>query len=673
MNTQYISALQRRLQFGRWSRKGYAVFSSLRAVVKICSLPVTYCLLALPVATFAQTDSVTVSKNVDISEVVVNAPRAASTYSELARAVVVISSEEIGRMAATSLNELLEVLASVDIRQRGAHSVQADLMVRGGSFDQVLVLLNGVNITDPQTGHHNLNIPIDLESIDRIELLQGPGARVYGPGAFSGAINIITKPPTNDQVDVGITVGQHNLIKTLASVGLASPRAQLLVAASTASSDGFTVNTDFRVTNIFAHGQINTRKGYLAFQSGYQDKGFGANSFYTPRFPNQYEATSTFITSAELKHQVRSFTINPSVYFRYHTDRFELFRQEAPDWYAGHNYHRTSVLGCKLDLVHTHSMGKFRLGTEFRQEGVLSNVLGDSLAAPIAVPGYRQALYTKGKTRNLLSIYGDKSLFLGPVSLSAGGLIAISDIYGVSYSYGADASYRVSQGIRPYLSYNHAIRYPTFTELYYSSRTNIGNPNLKPEIANTYELGMKLHGDFLGTNLAVFHRQGRNLIDWVRASSENPWETMNHTEINTTGAEGELLLTPPAWLPLINRVSLGYSHLFMEKVITPLQSYYTLDYLRSKATASVSHRLYRNFSASWGVVWQSRAGSYTHYPTGIEKEYEPFALINLKLAWEHGGTSLFAQASNLANRKHMDIANVPQPGRWVSVGFRHRM
>jgi len=149
------TANARRVCFRRWDNKSYSIFKSLGMLVKVSVISATYSILAMPMATFAQPDTVAISKNVDIDEVVISSPQAVSTYSDLTRAVLVITSDEISQLPVSSINDLLENLASIDVRQRGSNGVQADLIVRGGSFDQVLILLNGVNITDPQTGHHN--------------------------------------------------------------------------------------------------------------------------------------------------------------------------------------------------------------------------------------------------------------------------------------------------------------------------------------------------------------------------------------------------------------------------------------------------------------------------------------------------------------------------------------
>jgi iron complex outermembrane receptor protein len=207
------------LAFRCWSRKNYAVFNSLHKVIKICTLCIIYNIIVLPQKTQAQrsNDSLQV-KSFELGEVVITAGRTPVEAQQAARIVSVITKSEIERSPVQNLNDLLRFVAGVDVRQRGAFGAQADISIRGGTYDQTLILLNGVNVTDPQTGHHNLNLPIDLESIERIEILQGPAAKSFGPNAFNGAINIITGNSKHNHIRSSGMVGQYGLKKASVNI-----------------------------------------------------------------------------------------------------------------------------------------------------------------------------------------------------------------------------------------------------------------------------------------------------------------------------------------------------------------------------------------------------------------------------------------------------------------------
>ena len=190
--------------FKRWGRKAYSLFSVLKRPVRIGVLLAVYTSLSEPELLLAQTDSSKVSMEYNLDEFEVSAQRAPVAFSQVARIVSVITREEIEAAPVQSIQELLEYALSVDVRQRGVHGVQADISVRGGSFDQTLILLNGINISDPQTGHHSLNLPVSIKNIQRIEILEGPAARIFGPNAFSGAINIITTSEGSSSIKLDV-------------------------------------------------------------------------------------------------------------------------------------------------------------------------------------------------------------------------------------------------------------------------------------------------------------------------------------------------------------------------------------------------------------------------------------------------------------------------------------
>jgi vitamin B12 transporter len=671
MKRSTINLNARRVCFRKWGNKSYSVFSSLKSLVKIGTISAAYSLIIMPTETIAQPDTIRINQNVEIDEIVITTAQAASTYSELMRAVVVITKEEFSQMPVSNLQDLLENLASVDIRQRGGHGIQADLMIRGGTFDQVLILLNGINISDPQTGHHNLNIPIDLESIDRIEILQGPGTRIFGPGTFSGAINIITSSKKRSSAKAGLVAGNYGLFKSRASASYRKKNNGVFVAASQARSDGYTRNTDFNLYNLFAHSNFEDGTNTLDIQAGYQNKAFGAQSFYTPRFPDQFEQTSTVFASASYSRKVLDFAISPSIYIRNHTDRFELFRNEAPEWYTTHNYHSTLVSGGKIQAVLITDYEKIRLGVEYRSEKILSNVLGENLDSPKPVKGYTDVFFTKGASRNAANIFADYTIYFDPFVVSVGGLISESNDFGNNSNYGVDLSYRAFKNLSFFATVNNAIRFPSFTDLYYQGPTNFGNVNLKPEKATNYEVGAKHHGLIVKSNITLFHRRGKDVIDWVKLPTDARWTTMNHTNINTSGIEAFTSINTRNLLPLVSNISLGYHYMYSDKESGELLSYYTLDYLKHKATFGLSHSIYRGFSATWTAIWQQREGTYTHYPTNIETPYSPFLIANLRANWQYKNLTSFIDIINIGDKRYFDLGNIPQSGRWISVGINY--
>src|SRR5665647_3904188 len=198
------------------------------------------------------------STAIQLSDVEINA-NSKKLYSEMGRILTIIDKTEITKNAVTSLDQLLDYVAGVDIRQRGTNGTQADISIRGGSFDQVLVLLNGVNITDPQTGHFNLDIPLNLSDVSRVEILQGSSARVLGPNAFSGAINIVTENNEKRALNAELTGGSFNTFGQSVSGSLGNNKLHTFASISHKSSDGYMTNTDFDLSNAFVQSVLKTK------------------------------------------------------------------------------------------------------------------------------------------------------------------------------------------------------------------------------------------------------------------------------------------------------------------------------------------------------------------------------------------------------------------------------
>jgi len=660
-------------RFTKWSHQGYGVFESFKTVVTIGVLPFSYCLLAMPMATFAQPDSVAVTKNVDIEEVVVNARKKASTYSELTRVVRVVNRDELGQRKATALGELLEQVAAIDIRQRGANGVQADINFRGGSFDQVMVLLNGINISDPQTGHHNLNIPIYIDAVDRIEILQGPGAREYGAGAFAGAINIITKPDGSGRGELSLFAGEYGLTKVSASQNIGTKNLRSFIATSYDRSDGYIENTDFKNLNIYLHSSYSFNNAELNFFAGYQDKGFGANSFYTPKYPNQYEATRTILGSLGYEKFWNNSSVKAAGYYRKHTDRFELFRTNPASWYTGHNYHATDVYGVKLSAGRFYRWGKTEAGIELRREEILSNKLGTPLADSVKIWG-EDVYYKKGDSRNHFYAYTTQSFFFEQLSFSFGGQFNHSNKFGDIWTWGADLSYDLYQFIRPFASVNRSFRLPTFTDLYYQGPTNIGNPNLKAEFATTYETGVKINKNIVMVETALFYRQGTDIIDWVKPANESVWTTINYTKLNTLGTNINLSLNTKNLNIYTDRITLSYAYTESSKGKSELDSYYVLDFLKHCITLYAQHSS-QNLFLNWTLRYQDRNGEYLKYidtNTSIPTPYPDVLLLDVRAGYRFKSVNIYFDVNNLLDNHYVDIANVNQSGRWVGLGINYR-
>jgi len=621
-----------------------------------------------------------INRPVTLEELVITAERTPVMFEQLKRSIQVITRKEIDRMPVRNVSELIGYAMNSDVRNRGAYGMQADVSIRGGSFDQTLILLNGMNINDPQTGHHNMDIPVDLAGINRIEILKGPGARVFGPNAFNGVINIITTEKKPDQLSLSALIGQYELYSVTASANINIRNSTNNLHLNTAGSDGFTENTDFRMYNLFYSGS-SLKKQKLEYQAAYMYKAFGANSFYSPKYPDQFETTKTIFASARYKTDFKGFA--PSVYFRRHYDEFRLFRDEAPAWYKTHNYHYTDVIGSNANIwLQTGNFGKLSVGYDIRHELIKSNKLGDSLAEPIPVNGVDGKYYSLGKARTSTGLFVEESVIINRFSVSAGLLASyLSALPGkVAFYPGIDMAYHIGKYYRVYGSANRTLRLPTFTDLYYNDPTSKGDPNLKPEEAITVEVGVKLNKPGIIASASVFNRFGKNMIDWVKLETQDPWQATNITEINVGGVEASIALNIEELFGnkiFIKSVTVQYAYLKANKSSDEYMSRYALDILRHKADLLIYHQVWRNISASWVLSYQDREGGYIKYvntiPETKETPYNPYFVLDFQLNYIRKSWMIYAEAINLLNNEYVDYGNVPIAGRWIRMGVRFNL
>lgn len=666
------------LTFRKWKRKGYSAFQTMRREVVIAVLATSYLYSVPLVGGASEQDTTVVKMEYNLDEIEVSAQRTPALYSQVARIVAVVERSEIESSPARSVEQLLEYVAGVDIRQRGTEGVQADVSIRGGTFDQTLILLNGINITDPQTGHHNLNLPVSLQNIERIEILEGPAARVYGPNAFSGAINIITRKPENNSVEIAATIGSYKFLDAGLAGSFKTGRLGNGISVNGKSSDGYIDNTDFEMRNLFYAGQLETNSGDLIIQLGASEKGFGANSFYTPKYPNQYEETKTLFSSVKWESNSK-LHFTPAVYWRKHNDRFELFRSNPASWYKSHNYHLTQTYGTNVNFWIQTGFGKTAFGAEYRSENIWSNVLGELLDVPVKVNN-ADAEYTKGKSRNTGSVFLEHSIVNDKWSVTGGfmsNIISGSNL-GLNVFPGIDAGFHINSALKLFASYNTSLRMPTFTDLYYTGPTNVGNPDLKPEKSDAFETGLKWNSGLLTGHFVVFHRNGKDIIDWVKKEQGDLWQPQNLTQLKSNGAEFQMKLNFRKTGTKNNsgNFSLNYFYNRLEKQKQNFISNYVLDNLKHKFTVSLNQPIYKNLTFSARLVWQDREGTFTSFENGnwaAEKEYEPFWVADVRLNYSVKKLTAFVSANNIFDAQYNDIGNVVQPGRWVKTGIVYRL
>ena len=408
-------------------------------------------------------------KNYELNEIVITASKAPITISNLTRDVIVIDKDEIKILPVNSLQDLLKYTGGVDLRQRGIDGMQSDVSIRGGNFNETLILIDGIKVSDPQTGHHNLNLPFSLDNIQRIEILKGQGSRIFGPNALSGVINFITKKGNNNSFFIKTSGGENHYYEGNIGGSYSFGFINNYISFSKAKTDGYRHNTNFDKINFSYNSSIKAGSGRINLLFGYDDKKFGANGFYGVEYPNQWEHTTTkFLnTGAEFGNEV--FSISPKIYWRRNDDNY-ILNYENPSYYQ--NIHQTNVYGAELQSSINSNIGTTSFGGEYVNDEIKSTNLGIHSRN-------KKGVYTEQK----ISPFENFNIVAGVF------LYNYSDL-GWKFWPGIDMGFSFSNNIRVYGSVGKAFRIPTYTELYYSSIISQGNQNLKPEETLNFEMGL---------------------------------------------------------------------------------------------------------------------------------------------------------------------------------------
>lgn len=573
-------------------------------------------------------------KTLTLDEITISSSRIKSTLKETFRQVEIVSSDELKQLPVQTLEEVLEYLPQVDIRQRGPLGVQADVSIGGGNFEQTLILINGVKVCDPQTAHHAMNIPVGFNNIERIEILKGAGSRIYGQNAFSGAINIITKTPEDAEMMIALTGGEHQFMSANLSASLPFKNIKQSFNANYRVSDGYIINTDFNILNLMYQAQLHNRWTFLASTLR---KAFGANSFYTNLFPWQWEQTQTTFLNLGYNYS----HIKSNAYYRRNTDAF-LLKRDTPDFYR--NYHYTDVLGVDFNYEFKSRIGQSAVGFEVRNEKINSTNLGDH-------------------QRWIGTLYFDHTYKKGLFSLDPGFSVSFLEGHKPAFFPGIDVGYQLSESINAFAGISRSYRLPSYTELFYTSPANIGDSNLKAEQAVHFEVGIRQVKGMIRWHITGFARNANNLIDWVRASDSDPWKVSNISHIRTYGSEFKFGYIPSKTnhVLALNRLSLSYTYLYADQFPTEYKTKNILDLLEHKAVLITAFEYFNRMQHSVSIRYEDRFSDDGH------------VFLDSKLSYPFQSGKVFIEASNILNVKYYEFSSILMPGRWIRGGFEYKI
>ena len=642
--------------FRRWSRKGWAAFASLHRHVTIGVLAVTMSILLLATqhASAHDADTAAVLKTLRIDEVGISGSQSAPTRSVQSQTPLFDRKAQAAAPVQT-LESALRLAPSVDIRERGGKGMQADIFIRGGSFDQTMVLLNGIDFTDARTGHQSHSLPVDIDCISAVDLLDG----VPGVGAFAGAVNIRTAPLKPTYLRFEGAGGQHGYAYANLSGAVTSGRFSLLAAGSYRRSDGYRHNTDFANYNAFVRATYEApRAGFFDLQAGYQNRTFGSNGFYAAYNPDQWEATSTALASLRWLKQAGRFSFGASASYRKNFDRYDWTRGTAM------NRHNTDNVGARLWADYDWRAGTTSLGGDYAFNHIYSTNLGEALSRP-------HGRYTHAKARSTGNLWLRHAKQWRRFDLAASAGISLTP-YGTSALWSLSGGYTPAAGLHLGIGAFQSMRLPTFTDLYYTSPAQINNLDLTPERAVTYLFDAGYMKNSWRLSLQTYYRAGRDIIDWVwREDMGDKWHSEQTSRLDTYGIELSGGYTVADGF--LRRVTLSYGYITTDRN-SDIIAKGAMDYMRHKAALAVEVHFLRRMSLALTASVYDRNGSYTHYPVPGDpslsevRDYEPYFLLDGRLQWEKGICRLYVDATNITDSRYCDLGGIPLPGAWGTAG-----
>jgi len=579
-------------------------------------------------------------KTAEIDSIEIQGKFISTPYKNANQNISVITKSDILNSPAASIDEILQQIPGMDIRRRGANGVQSDIGFRGSSFEQVLLLLNGVRMNDSQTGHNSLNIPVDLEDVERIEIIKGPAARRFGQNAFAGVINIITKANPGKRVKLSAEGGDYETYGLGLNANFGNEKFSNLLQANSNSSQGYRHNTDFEMRNVFYQNQLKIKNGNLRLQAGISEKKFGANGFYSsPDATEQYEELQASIVSLAHQQSFGKLKLNSNVYWRRGQDMY-LYNREKPEIYR--NMHIGNNVGGEVNSSYTSNLGTTGLGVELRKEFLASNNLG-----------HRERFVTQVFFEHHVSLL-DKKLNITP-----GISWANYSSEGNFFYPGIDVGYTFYENNKIYGNISKVHRVPTFTDLYYISKTEKGNENLLPESAVYAEVGYQYQSKNILAKASGFYRSSNNAIDWIKYSLQDKvWNAQNIGDTEIKGIELELGHQVFDWL----KYTVGYTYLDNKfKEFDNGYSRYVLDNLKHQLVTKVQTKFLRNFTNELVYRYNERVNLGSYH------------LLDEKLSFTKNDLSVYVLVNNVTNSVYTETFGVLMPQRWFHLGFSYNI
>jgi vitamin B12 transporter len=612
---------------------------------------------------------------IDLNPITVISTRTPQKISETGRNITILDGSLFAQMPVNSVDELLRYVPGVEMQQRGAAGSQADIVIRGGTFQQVLVLIDGIKINDPLTGHFSGYMPITPTEIARIEILRGPAAAIYGAEAVGGVINIITKTfstfneEKSSTTNAGFSLGDFGFGNMNLGYYKTSKKLNLSVGALTNNAEGHPLRGNnkgyFNNHTLSASAAIALKNDWkLMLRSSLDSRKFAAQNFYTTfTSDTATEKVESFWNQVKISKQTEKSTNDLDIAYKSTTDHY-LFNPRA---IANNNQSNYWV----IQYIHGANINqdlKLNYGVLLDRRAIESNDRGNHNTYHGAV--FSNALYRKGNLR-----------------LSPGLRIDMDENYGTEIIPQANASYQMDK-VNFRANAGRAIRSADFTERFNNYNKvivnggSIGNPDLTAEKSWSYEAGADLLLKKIKISATYFYRDQNDIIDWIttpyaqmpRKSNLNPAGTFalskNIKEVNTSGIELETSYSHSFSDGHSIYVNLGATFL-SSKSSDATPSFYIVSHAKTLIQSSLIYTI-RNITISTNSIYKERNGQKA---SGINAEISKnYFMMNGRLQYAFSKkVNAFASTTNLGNISYSDLLGSRMPGRWTTAGVNVKL
>ena len=553
------------------------------------------------------------------------------------RSVEVITREELGRRAARSLSDVLAVALGADAQPRSP--AQADLGLRGSTYNQVVILVDGVRVSDVQSGHYALDLAVPVAMIERIEILRGTGSALYGSDAIGGVVNIVTRSDSSF-AELGTRVGSFGGTTGRLALGVTGKGTALRLGADADRSSGHRDGTDYRVTQLRGTAERSAGVARITGDVGLGARQFGAADFYSP-YPS-YETTRSTTADVRVRAPLSNrVSLDGVVHTRRHSDVFTL-KREDPAFYQNTHLSWQSGAEATVRFAPTDRV-RVAAGGELFDARLKSARLGNH-------DERREAAFVEATAGRP-----------GGAVLDAGFRGDWSSVVGAFASPSVAASIPIGSALQLRASSARGFRAPDWTERFYRDPSNVGDSTLSVERFTAHEVGARIFPvSWASADVALFERHATELIDWARpagSSSTTPWRTMNFAAATYRGFEAVVRVPDLAGVDWTVR---GTGLRLDASTSEGIMGKYALRPLTRTLGVSAATRVVHGASLAVDALRTRRSGETDHFTLG--------ARFDQRI----GGIGVSAELLNLTNAQYLDVAGKPVAPRSLFVGLEWR-